>query len=33
MTLYTESDHVHLVTDPTLYVLGPEGWLQGIVPY
>jgi len=25
MTLHTESDHIHLVTDPTLYVLGPEG--------
>ncbi len=33
MTLHTESDHIHLVTDPTLYVLGPEGRPQGIVPY
>ncbi len=33
MTLHTESDHIHLVTDLTLYVLGPEGRPQGIVPY
>jgi enhancer of polycomb-like protein len=33
MTPHTESDHIHLVTDPTLYVLGPEGQPQGIVPY
>jgi len=33
MTLHTDSDHIHLVTDPTLFVIGPEGRPQGIVPY
>jgi len=33
MIPHTESDHIHLVTDPTLYVLGPAGRPQGIVPY
>src|SRR6266511_3781801 len=33
MTLHTDSDHIHLVTDPTLIVIGPEGRPQGIVPY
>src|SRR6266571_4765313 len=33
MTLHTDSDHIHLVTDPTLFVIGPEGRSQGIVPY
>src|SRR6266511_1399715 len=33
MTLHTDSDHIHLVTDPTLIVMGPEGRPQGIVPY
>lgn len=33
MTLHTESDHIHLVTDPTLIVINSEGWPQGIVPY
>src|SRR6266540_6630927 len=33
MTLHTESDHLHLVTDPTLIVFSSEGRRQGIVPY
>ena len=33
MTLHTDSDHIHLVTDRTLFVIGPEGRPQGIVPY
>ena len=33
MTLHTESDHIHLVTDPTVYVYTPDGRQQGIVPY
>ena len=33
MMLHTDSDHIHLVTDPTLFVIGPEGRSQGIVPY
>lgn len=33
MTLHMESDHIHLVTDPTIYVLGPEGRPHGVVPY
>ena len=33
MTLHTNSDHIHLVTNPTLFVIDPEGWPQGIVPY
>jgi len=33
MTLHTESDHIHLVTDPTLVVFNSEGRPQGIIPY
>ena len=33
MTLHTESDHIHLVTNPTLVIFGPEGRPQEIVPY
>ena len=33
MTLHAESDHLHLVTDPTLVILSSEGRLQGIIPY
>lgn len=33
MTLHTESDHIHLVTDPTLVIFSSEGRPQGIVPY
>ena len=33
MTLHSESDHVHLVTDPTVVVAGPDGRPQGILPY
>ena len=33
MTLHTESDHLHLVTDQTLVVFNSEGRPQGIVPY
>ncbi|KAF9530669.1 enhancer of polycomb-like-domain-containing protein [Crepidotus variabilis] len=33
MTLHTESDHIHLVTDPTLVVAGPDGRPQGVIPY
>jgi enhancer of polycomb-like protein len=33
MTLHTESDHIHLVTDPTLVVYNSEGRPQGIIPY
>src|SRR5260221_3917721 len=33
MTLHTESDHIHLVTDPTVVVFNSEGRPQGIIPY
>jgi len=33
MTLHAESDHLHLVTDPTLVIFSSEGRPQGIVPY
>jgi hypothetical protein len=33
MTLHIESNHIHLVTDPTLVIYSSEGRLQGIVPY
>jgi len=33
MTLHTESDHLHLVTDPTLVIFNSEGRPQGILPY
>ena len=33
MTLHTESDLLHLVTDPTLVIFSSEGRPQGIVPY
>ena len=33
MTLHTETDHLHLVTDPTLVIFNSEGRPQGIVPY
>jgi hypothetical protein len=30
---HTETDHMHLITDPTLFVFSSEGRPQGIVPY
>ena len=33
MTLHTESDHLHLITDPTLVIFTSEGRPQGILPY
>src|SRR5882672_11468857 len=33
MTLHSESDHLHLVTDPTLVIHNSDGRPQGIVTY